>query len=162
MSTTTITRPKATKKFKALIAAGVSETDALDIMGVAPVAPVEVDPRIEALKDGGFTEEQARNIIAGDGKAKKKGGKKGKKAKAETPAALTAKQVAEALVAERGMTFARGRVYVTPPMIEALARVTKNGKAEVVQASGVGRVAAVLVYKETSGDVAVQNLAKPV
>lgn len=163
MSTTT--RPRATKKYKALIAAGVNDAEALNILGVTvEQAGPEVDPRIATLiQDGLFTVEQAERIIAGDGSTKKKGKKgKGKKAKAEAPVELTPKQVAEALVAERGMTFARGRVYVTPAIIEALARVTKNGKAEVVQASGVGRVAAVLVYKETSGDVAVQNLAKPV
>lgn len=173
----TISRPKATKKYKALIAAGVSESDALDIMGVAPAQPAEpaVDERLAGLIDGGFTEEQATKILADrDAQAKpaKKGkGKKGKKAKASAAikaevaevvaASMSPKERAEALVAQNGLTFTRGRVYVTPAIIEALVRVTKTGKPEVITASGVGRVAAVLVYKEESGDVAVQNLSQP-
>lgn len=175
MSSTTITRPKATKKYRALIAAGVSEADALDVLGFSTPAPAPVDDRLAGLIEGGFTEEQARKILGdqdASSKPSKKGkGKKGKKAKASAAvkaevaevvaASMSPKERAEALVAQNGLTFTRGRVYVTPDMIEALVRVTKTGKPEVVSASGVGRVAAVLVYKEDSGDVAVQNLSQP-
>jgi len=170
----TISRPKATKKYKALIAAGVSESDALDILGGKEPAPA-ADDALAGLVAGGFTEEQATKILADrDAQAKpaKKGkGKKGKKAKASAAikaevaevvaASMSPKERAEALVAQNGLTFTRGRVYVTPAIIEALVRVTKTGKPEVITASGVGRVAAVLVYKEESGDVAVQNLSQP-
>lgn len=166
---TTVKRPKATKKFRTLIAMGVSEQDALEIIGAAP----NVDSRLAGLVDGGFTEAQARKILEDqDAKASKKGkGKKGKKAKASAAikaevaevvaASMTPKQRAEALVAERGLSFTRGRVYVTGALIEAQARVMKTGAPEVVQASGVGRVSDVLVYREESGDVALQNLNKP-
>lgn len=174
MSTTT--RPRATKKYKALIAAGLNDNEALGVLGITPEqADVEVvvDPRIEALKDGGFTEEQALQILTDqDAGTKVKGKKKGKKAKvtaaikaeaAEVLAAsLSPKQRAEALVAERGLAFTRGRVYVTGELIEAQARVMKTGAPEVGNASGVGRVSAVLIYREESGDVALQNLSKPV
>ncbi|NUS02007.1 MAG: hypothetical protein HOV97_05520 [Nonomuraea sp.] len=169
----TSTRPRATKRYKALIAAGLSDTDALGVMGVSEAEAQEVDPRLAGLIHGGFTEEQARKILGDQDAAPKgkKGKKKGKKAKASAAikaevaevvaASMSPKERAEALVAEKGLTFTRGRVYVTPTMIEALARVTKTGKAEIVQASGVGRTTAVLIYKEESGDVAVQNLMKP-
>ena len=161
---TTNTRPRATKKFKALIAAGLSESDALTVMG-ADDSATQVEPDAKAqLIDAGFTEEQATKILADRDKGK--GKKKGKKAKAKqveaAPEALTPKQEAEALVASKGLTFTRGRVYGGAALAEALVRVMKTGTAEVVTSSGVGRVSAVLVYRETSGDVACQNLAKPV
>jgi len=169
MSTTTITRPRSTKKYKALIAAGLSDSDALLTMGVSE-APVvtEVDNRVATLVSGGFTQEQAEQIVrdqdAGAKPAKK--GKKGKKAKAAkvtAPAELTAKERAEALVAEKGLTFTRGRIYSPADRLaEAIVRVAKTNSPEIVTSSGVGHVAALLVYREDSGDVAVQNLKKPV
>ena len=116
--------------------------------------------KYKALIAADFSDDDAMKILAPEAKAKKKG--KGKKAKAQAPAELTAKQVAEALVAQRGLAFTRGRVYTNGPIIEAQVRVLKTGTPEVVQTSGVGRIVAVLIYREDSGDVAVQNLAKPV
>lgn len=127
---TTSTRVRSTKKYKALIAADFSDEQALTLLGATAPAP-----------------------------AKKAKGKK--KAKAQAPE-LTAKQQGEALVAKRGLAFTRGRVYVNGSIIEAQVRVLKTGTPEVVTTSGVGRIVAVLVYREDSGDVAVQNLAQPV
>lgn len=159
---TTNTRPRSTKKFKALIAAGLSETDAFAVMGVDGNMPNDAEPdALTQLVDAGFTQDEAAKILADrdTGKGKKK---KGKKAKAQAPEALTPKQEAEALVASKGLTFTRGRVYGGASLAEALVRVMKTGSAEIVTSSGVGRVSAVLVYRETSGDVAMQNLSKPV
>lgn len=167
MSSTNITRPRATKKFKALIAAGLSETEAFNVLGVGDEAPtVESDP-VADLVTAGFTEVQARKIIAdrAAGEGKVKGKKKGKKAKAEAapePEVISPKQAAEALVAQQGMTFTRGRVYGGIELAKAIVRVSETGTPEIVASSGVGRTSAVLVYRETSGDVAQQNLMKPV
>lgn len=168
MSTTTTARPRSTKKYKALIAAGLDDSAALGVMGVSleaaePVVEPEIDPRITSLVEAGFKPEQAAQIVAEqDAGSSKKKSKKAKKAKADAPAELSPKERAEALVAERGLTFTRGRVYVTSQVIEAQARVMKTGAPEVVQTSGVGHINAVLIYREDSGDVAVQNLRKPV
>lgn len=128
-------------------------------------APAEVSPSMQALVDAGlFTAEQAERLDASQAKPKKGKGKKAKKGKgkARTTADLTPKQAGEALVAQRGLSFTRGRVYSNSDIIEAQVRVLKTGKPEVVSTSGVGRIAAVLIYRETSGDVALQNLVKPV
>lgn len=166
-SNTSTTRPRATKAFKALIAAGFDDAEALNVLGVQ--AEPEVDPRIATLVAGGFTAEQAEAIIAGKDGAKggnKGKGKKGKKAKAEPEAEaapeLTNKQIAEALVASQGLAFTRGRVYGGVNLAEAIVTVHRTGEPTIVPASGAGRVAAVLVYREASGDVAQQNLMKPV
>lgn len=168
MSTTT--RPRATKRYKALIAAGLNDTDALTTLGVSidEAGPVEtaVDERVATLMDGGFTQEQAEQIVATQSKPAKKGkNKKAKKAKGVSlvKTELTAKEKAEALVAEKGLAFTRGRVYSPADRLaEAIVRVAKTNSPEIVTSSGVGHVAALLVYREESGDVAVQNLRKPV
>lgn len=173
--TVTRTNPRGTKRYKALRAADFTDTQALDIMGdtttkrrdeaPALAAEVEVDPRVTQLVDGGFSPEQAERLVADqDGPAKKKGKKKGKKAKSRVKAqaeTLSDKDRAEALVAQQGMAFTRGRVYSTPAIVEAQVRVLKTGRPEVVPTSGVGHIAAVLLYRETSGDCVIQNLKKP-
>jgi len=85
-----------------------------------------------------------------------------KTAKVTEPASLTSKEKGETLVAQQGLTFTKGRVYGGPSLAEAIVRVHKTGKPEVVKSSGVGRTKAVLVYKEESGDIAQQNLCEPV
>jgi hypothetical protein len=146
MSTTTRTR--STKKYKALVAAGLDDATALKILG-EPVAP-QPNPLAQLLA-AGFDEAEAAAILSQhQGEA------------TEPPApVLTRKQAAEALVAEQGLTFTKGRVYVTADIIEAAVRVRKTGSPEVVRSSGVGRTAAVLIAKEDSGDVSIQNLARP-
>jgi hypothetical protein len=174
MATTTATRtnPRATKKYKALIAAEFSDSEALNFLASQGVDVSHVQPKdapeddaLAALVQAGFTREQAEQLNASQpkGKKAKKKAKKAKAAKAApAPEVLTAKQEGEALVAQRGFSFSRGRVYSTMETIEAQVRVLKTGRPEVVSTSGVGRVVAVLIYREESGDVAVQNLAKPV
>jgi hypothetical protein len=166
------TNPRATKKYKALIAAEFSDGEALNFLASQGVDVSHVQPKddatndaLDALVKAGFTPEQAEQLNASQPAKKGKKDKKRKKAKAAkapAPEALTAKQEGEALVAQRGFSFSRGRVYSTMETIEAQVRVLKTGKPEVVSTSGVGRVVAVLIYREESGDVAVQNLAKPV
>ena len=80
---------------------------------------------------------------------------------AEAPKPVTSKDVAEALVEEKGYTFTKGRVYGGVTLAEAIVRVHKTGSPQIVQSSGVGRTKGVLVYKEESGDVALQNLTQP-
>ena len=163
------TRPRATKQYKALMAIpGLTDERALEILGVTAPAEPEVDSRLAGLIAGGFTEEQATKILADqDGgtttKAERKAAKKAKHETVAEPATeLTDKQRAEALVAQQGLAFTKGRVYASPTLAEAIVRVHKGAGPEVIKASGVGRTAAVLVYREDSGDVALQNLAKPV
>ena len=72
--------------------------------------------------------------------------------------AKTSKERGDELVQAEGLTFARGRVYLTPDTIEAAVRVRKTGSPEIIRSSGVGRTAAVLLFREESGDVAAQNL----
>lgn len=143
-----------TKKYKALIAVGLSPDDAArryrEIVEGA-VTP-EPDP-LAALVDAGFTEEEARAIVSS--------GAVVEAPVAEAPKPKTSQEVAEALVEEHGYAFTKGRVYVTADTIEAAVRVRKTGSPEVVTSSGVGRTAATLIFKLESGDVAIQNLAKP-
>ena len=78
-----------------------------------------------------------------------------------TPAAAApVKSKADKLVEKHGYGYAKGRVYATPTLAEAIVRVHRNGKPEIVQSSGVGRTKAVLVSKQESGDVSLQNLTK--
>lgn len=144
-NTTKTTRPTATKVYKALFAA-IGDRDAAlaayhALNKEAAPAPVdEPTPEVEAKVE-----------------EPKKKGKKGKKAKAKK---LTAQETLEALVATRGFEFTRGRVYVTPAIVEACVRVLKTGRTEVATTSGKGRVDAVVVFATESGDVAVQNLVR--
>ena len=143
---------KRTKKYQALITtAGLAEDRALRIV-MGQDAPVTdpLAPRINALVEAGFTEDEARQLLA------------------EQPAEPTPQKaepevsVAEALVAQHGLTFTKGRVYGGVTLAEAIVRVSKTGTPEIVASSGVGRTAAVLVNRESSGDVSVQNLRRPV
>lgn len=92
--------------------------------------------------------------------AKPAKGKAAKKAAAKTAAAKPV-SATDKVVAKAGLVYGRGRVYVTGDAIEAAARVRKGGSPEVVTSSGVGRAAAVVVFKTESGDVAIQTLVKP-
>ena len=142
---------KRTKKFQALITtAGLSEDRALRIVmgNDLPVA----DSRITALVEAGFTEDEARNLLAEQSTASGE----------SEPEPEPELSLAEALVAQHGLTFTKGRVYGGVTLAEAIVRVSKTGTPEIVASSGVGRTAAVLVNRESSGDVSVQNLRRPV
>lgn len=138
------TNIKATKKFKALIAAGLTEDAALKAYRTVEGEDA-VDPRVQQLLDAGFTVTQAKLALAAPVEA----------------TVLSSKEQGEALVAKQGLTFTKGRVYGGPALAEAIVRVHKTGKPEIVKSSGAGRTAGVLVYKEESGDVACQNVMKP-
>jgi hypothetical protein len=142
---------KRTKKYAALLGVGLTEDAALRQLGV-----VAADTRVADLVAAGFTQADAEAAVAlADGTT------------STTPApvapvAETSKSVGEALVAQRGLAFSSGRVYVNGGIIEAAARVLKTGAPEIATSSGVGRTKAVLVFREESGDVALQNLRQPV
>lgn len=145
------TRIKSTSKYKILLARLGSEEAATAAYHAAfGTTEPKVDPAVAELIDAGFTQEEAERALAAT------------PAKLAEVVPLSSKERGEALVAEKGLTFTKGRVYATGSTAEAIVRVLKTGKPEVVTSSGVGRTKAVLVYKEDSGDVALQNLAQPV
>lgn len=154
-TTTTTKRPRSTKAYKALIAANFTDDEALTLMGDTTT------PRKEALVDAGLTAEQAEQVLTDTSEPKPKKGKKAKGRKKDKGDKLSSKERGEALVAKAGLAFTRGRVYGQANLIEAQVRVLKTGKPEVVAASGVGHVSHILVYREESGDVAMQNLKRP-
>jgi len=101
------------------------------------------EPELDAtatLLAAGFSEEEAAEALAAE--------------------AVEAKNPADALVEKQGYKHTKGRVYGGPALAEAIVRVHKTGKPEIVASSGKGRVAAVVVFKTESGDVAQQNLTK--
>lgn len=145
-------RIRSTKKYKALVAQGFSDTQALSFLGAAPASSPVAD-----LVAAGFTQEEAERIIGGQFATS------GAVAEAVAPkVALTSKEQADALVAQHGFAHTKGRVYATGQILEAAARVLKGGAPEVVKSSGVGRTKAVVIFREDSGDVALQNLTDPV
>ena len=115
-----------------------------------------------ALKDNP-TYQALVEVLGSEKKAKKAHKRLAAQVVEEAPA-KSAKEAAKEEVAEfvssQGFSFTRGRVYVTGTVIEAQARVLRTGKAEIVRTSGVGRTKAVLVTREESGDVALQNLTE--
>lgn len=147
-----IASTKRTKKYAGLINIGLTEDAALAQLGVG----VAEDTRVADLVAAGFSQVEAEGIVGTT--------TDGAMSAVTTPASpLTNKDLGDALVAQHGLAFTRGRVYVTPSILEAAVRTLKGGGAEIVATSGVGRSVAVLVFKvEESGDVALQNLAKPV
>ena len=150
---------KRTNKFKALVdpaVGGLTEAQAIAVLHpdlAAKTTPEPVDPQAAAVAElvkAGFTETDARRIL-------------GQAADPEVAETVeTVQDLGEALVAQRGLAFSKGRVYVNGSIAEAIVRVLKGGGPEVVDSSGVGRVAAVLVSRQESGDVSVQNLRRPV
>lgn len=106
----------------------------------------KVDARVQQLLDAGFTQEEAEAALT-------------EAPEAPVEAAVpTKKEQDAALVEKHGYVFTKGRVYTGVEHAEAIVRVHRTGKTEIVQSSGVGRTKAVLVSKEESGDVALQNL----
>lgn len=149
---------KADPQFQALVAVLGSQVKAKAAFDRINQPAEEVKSELQQLLDAGFTQEQAEKALGTPLSDKPvslvKAGDRPAAVVEETAKEKTARQVAEA-----GLVFAKGRVYVTKPIIEAVARTLRNGQAQIVQASGNGRVSHVLVAKEESGDVSIQNLA---
>lgn len=151
MSTTT-SKPKTTKKFKALVAQLGSEEAAVSAWNAAfpdNQIGVTLPDDVAALVAVGFTEAQARAAVAA------------KSAPAEQPVALTSQEQAEVLIAKAGLTPVRGRVYVNSELIEAQVRVLKTGKPEVVRTPGSHRTKGVALWRTDEDSVAIQNLGEP-
>ena len=145
MSATITKSIRANAQFQALASVLGSDEKALEAFNrIQPPAEAEVDARVQPLLDAGFTPEQVEAALA--------------EGELEVEVPPTEKDKAEALVAERGFTYTKGRVYCTPLLADAIKRVHGGKDAEIVPSSGVGRTKAVLVYREESGDVALQNL----
>lgn len=141
---------KADPQFQTLVEVLGSQTKAKAAYDrIQPATPAEVPSELQQLLDAGFTQEQAEKALAADVKAE---------AAPVVPIAETTKEKLARQVDEAGLSFTRGRVYVTKSVIEAVARTLRNGKAQIVEASGNGHVSHILVAKEESGDVSLQNL----
>lgn len=152
---------KRSKKFTALVNNGFDEAEALALLGVvAPAADPAAEKVAALVATGAFTEAEARKVVEAQFFTPTATATVSldKPAKVAPP---TSKEQADALVAQRGLAHTKGRVYVTGTILEAAARVLKNGKPEVVASSGVGRTVAVVIFREDSGDVAIQNLYQP-
>jgi hypothetical protein len=152
---TTIVRPRSTKKYQTLIKIGYTDEQALKALadlGIIDPEPLPEFPVVQQLvASGEFTKEEAEALVASLSPEEP----------VHTPAPLTPKQQAEALVEKSGLGYAKGRVYANGAVLEAATRVLKTGTPEIAKTSGVGHITAVLVYREESGDVAIQNLGKP-
>jgi hypothetical protein len=154
MSKTT-TRPQATKKFKALVAYLGSEDRAVtawnksypDNKIPAKAKAEQPSTEVQALVDAGFSLAEAQEFV-------------GEKAAPAEP--TTSRELGEALVTDSGLVPVRGRVYGDGKVLEACARVLKNGKPEIVRNAGETRTKGVLVYRTDDGkNFAVQNLGQP-
>lgn len=160
MTTATTARPKASKKFKALVAtlgteeaAVVAWNSAFPDNRIADTKKVQtaLPEGVQTLITAGFSEAEARELVAS----------KGVTTTTEATAPLTSQERAEALVAKEGLTHVRGRVYTNSLLIEAQVRVLKTGKPEVVRTPGSHRTKAVVLWQTDEGSVAVQNLGSP-
>lgn len=143
------TKTRAGKKFQALLAIGLTEQQAAKMLEPQTPEPTATDKLIAA----GFTADEAAKILAPQPQPKPEA----------TPQPASSKQLGEQLVADKGFTFTRGRVYVNPRTIEAAVRVAKTGAPEIVNSAGgtadtEHHVTAVLAYRTDGGDVALQNL----
>lgn len=140
---------KNTKAYKSLIALGTSPDEAVALLSAKAKTTEQVEKRgldYDALaKELGLTRKQVVAALTGQA------------APAEPEDKRT---VSERLVEENGYSFTKGRVYLTTEMLAVVSRVLQTGTPEIAQTSGKGRIAAVLVVREESGDASVQNLTK--
>lgn len=148
MTTATLTKTKSdaqirrTKKYAALLAVLNSPEEAIrsyreHVLGEYP------EPEPEAvLAEAGFTSDEAEHIIDSG----------------ETPPSI--ESALDALLVRHGFDYAKGRVYVTPDVNEAIVRVMKNNAPEVVASTRGNKVRAVAIFKTDAGDVALQNLIR--
>lgn len=152
----TVASLRKNKQFQTLVAVlGDEESAKIAFDKVHPeAAPVKKAKKAkksaeDELVAAGFTPEQAKQALADEPED-------------DLPpaAALTDKERGAALVEEKGYGYAKGRVYGNPALAEAIVRVHRSGGAEIVQSSGAGRTAAMLVYREETGDIAIQNLIR--
>jgi hypothetical protein len=160
---------KRSNAYKALLADGVTERKALKRLGVVKVKPV-TDPATTVaalIATGLYSETEAQAVVSGQFftptatvTALGKSAKKAKKDVEPEPEA-TSKTAADALVAQSGYAHGRGRVYVNAAIVEGIVRCLKTGSPEIINTSGVGRVPAVVIFREDSGDCALHNLYKP-
>lgn len=143
----TNTSIKATREYQVLLSVLGSEELALAGYRRAiaePEATPEVTDPVAALVATGMSVEQAERALGLD-------------VAATPPAPLTSKERGEALKEAQGFSPLRGRVYVTSEVLAAAARVQASGDPEIVATSGAGRTKAVLLVREESGDVSIQN-----
>lgn len=138
-ATSNVTR---TKDYKSLIALGLDKDQALALLAKREAKKVEPTPEdaVALLAKLGLTVEDVAGVV---------------NAKSED---FEEKDATEVMVEKAGLMFARGRVYLTPTNLEAIARVLKTGTPEIAKTSGKGRTTAVLIKREASGDASVQNL----
>jgi hypothetical protein len=166
----TVAGARRSKKYKVLTQDpqfNLSDVAALAVLGftVDAVPEPEVDPDVARLVEtGAFTPEEAEAAIREVKAMSPEPATPTEDEPAPEPTApkveLTSEEKGDALVAEHGLKFTRGRVYLTADDIEAAVRVRKTGSPEIVQSSGVGHTKAILFFGTPSGAVAAQNLTK--
>lgn len=153
---------RRTTKYKALLAIGLDPDTAyakyVDLTKPKPApAPEPMTPEQAVAKlvtEGGWTEAEAKVILA-QGTATET---------ATEPKELTPKEQADAMVAERKLKHTKGRTYATGAVNEAITRVLKTGRPEIVQTAGEGEdkhVVGVVIFPAGKGVVACQNLTDP-
>lgn len=158
---------KQSKKFKALVAllngdekAAIQQWNIIEPTKAIPVE-AEVDPRVAELVKAGFTQEQAEHAVGLTTATPVPSTQPTQSAQA-VAVPLTSKETADGLVAKAGLVHTRGRVYVTPEIIEAQVRVFKTGKPEIVKNGGNHHTKAVVLFRtDDESAVAVQNLGQP-
>lgn len=154
----TVKNPRATKRFKGLVALLEDEARAVIAWNASNPdnqidVPVE-EPSAEVAKlmEAGFTREDAETALA----AAKATNTTAAPETVDTP--LTSAEQGEVLAAKQGLVPVRGRVYSHPGLIEAQVRVLRSGTPELVQQPGDHRTKAVLVYRLDDGkSLALQN-----
>lgn len=147
---------KADSQFQTLVAVLGNQTKAkaaYDRIKASEAPKVETKSELQQLLDAGFSQEEAEKALGAEVKAEPEAKPVSLAKPEETPKERLARQVDQA-----GLTFTKGRVYINKAILEGAARSLRNGKAQIVEASGNGRVSHVLVVKEESGDVSIQNL----
>lgn len=151
----TVAGAKRTKMYKALIAVGLDESAALVELGFEIAQPADPNDAARAtLLAAGIKPERIEEIL--NAKATQ-----GAPVEAAKPVKLTSKELGNQLVTERGLDFTNGRVYGGSQTAEAIVRVLKTHKPEIVESSGEGRTAGVLVFLQADATVALQNLIRP-
>jgi hypothetical protein len=155
----TVKNPRATKKFKGLVALLEDEDRAVIAWNASnpdnliPVADTtEPSAEVAKLMKAGFKREEAETALAAAATTDTTA------APETVEAPLTSSEQGEVLAAKAGLIPVRGRVYSHPALIEAQARVLKTGTPELVQQPGEHRTKAVLVYRLDDGKgLALQN-----
>ena len=133
MSAATISRPRATKRYAKFIKQGMSDAQAVTLLGRPDlVRPGDVAVELDTSKKA---------------KKAKKGG-----------VSLKKRPKSDRAVEKAGLRFTSGRVYVSAEINAAIGRVLETGNFEIVATSGVGRTSHVIITRTPGGDASVQNL----